>query len=172
MQGNKKNETRNLPEYVLIKTGERGWVPLSRLEIEHRGWNKEYMVQKVMDGEIKLKYTNDNTAVIFERVDDKEKYRHLRKWADWSYEKRERELAEEADVPYWYDVVKQEELKRQEEAKRKEESSFVNVIYGFFSVIGAVLGFIFQVIVVVCCIFWARNATQWFLGTGKYSKRE
>ena len=51
-----------------------------------------------------------------------------------------------------------------------QNNDFENVISGFFSVIGAVLGFIFQVIVVICCIFWARNATQWFLGTGKYSK--
>ena len=59
---------------------------------------------------------------------------------------------------------------RNDRRKRMQNNDFENVISGFFSVIGAVLGFIFQVIVVICCIFLARDITQWFLGTGKYSK--
>ena len=143
---------------------------LSSTEREDRGWSMEKVRDRVVKGEMKYVLTGPNEAVFFERASDKEKFRHQRKRRVWKYERYERYLAELAGMPYWYDVLKEEELKRQEEAKRKEESSFVNVIGGFFSVIGAVLGFIFQVIVVICCIFLARNATQWFLGTGKYSK--
>ena len=170
MQDNKNNDVRYVPKDAVLKKDERGWLPLSNTERNERGWKLEDEWKRVERGEMKFAYATPTTVVFFERVGDREKYKQLRRRGDWVYEDKERYLAEQAGISYWYDVQKEEELKRQEEAKRKEESSFVNVIYGFFSVIGAVLGFIFQVIVVICCIFWARNATQWFLGTGKYSK--
>ena len=172
MQETKKTVIRRVRVSSILKPEDRGWVPLSYIEREGRKWSDDETWDKVNAGELKYAPAGGNLVVFFERAEDKEKYKRMRRYGDWRYEKWERELAEMAHIPYWYDVLKEEELKRQEEAKRKEESSFVNVIYGFFSVIGAVLVFIFQVIVVICCIFLARNATQWFLGTGKYSKRE
>ena len=174
MGDNKKKGMRYVPNDAILGKDERGWVPLSQAERNERHWSLEDAWKRVESGEMKFAYASANTVVFFEKLRDRNRIREdpwSAQW-EWKYGKQERFLAEKAGIPYWYDVQREEELLRQEEAKRKEESSFENVLSGFFSVIGAVLGFIFQVIAVICCIFLVRNATQWFLGTGKYARKD
>lgn len=159
---------RYVPKDAVLQKDERGWVPLSNTERNERGWNLEDEWKRVEDGKMKFAYATPTTVVFFERVGDRERYKHLRRRGDWVYEDKERYLAEQARIPYWYDVEREEE-QRKREAEEKGcwlETAFMGLL-GF---IGGVLKLVWNVVAVICCILFLRNAAQWFLGTGAYGK--
>lgn len=168
-EGKENTEVRYVPKDAVLKKDERGWVPLSNTERDGRGWNLEDEWKRVERGEMKFAYATATTVVFFERVGDREKYKHLRKRGDWVYEDKERYLAEQAGIPYWCDVEREEE-QRKRESEEKEcwlETAFT----GLFGIVCGLLKLVWNVVAVICCILFLRNLTQWFLGTGDYGKR-
>lgn len=168
MSEGKKKVIRRVRESSMLKPEDRGWVPLSYIEREGREWSDDETWDKVNAGELKYAPAGGNLVVFFERAEDKEKHKHLRRYADWRYEKWERELAEMAHMPYWYDVVKEEEQRKRE---AEERGSWLEAaLGGIFGFVGEVLMVLWNIIAVICCILFLRNAAQWFLGTGAYGK--
>ena len=155
------------------------WFPVSLYELRYdRKWSDDDIRSLCRSGRLGVVRPKDKRhgeIVFFESIEDRFRYLRLRKHKWEAYERKERELARVAGIPYggqsWSELENPnpDYMPRPKVEPKKDDffhSDGWNVVVMIFKTMWIIL----QVLMLPFAIIGMRDGVQWFLGTGEYGK--
>ena len=157
------------------------WFPVSLYEMRYeRKWSDDDIRSLCRSGRlgvVRPKDTRHGAVVFFESIEDRFRYLGLRKLKWAAYERKERELARVAGIPYggqsWSEVENPnpDYMPRPKQEQKHDEGFFQSDGWVAVAMVFKTLWVILQVLMLPFAILGMRDGAQWFLGTGEYARR-